>query len=126
MKKVWTIVAVALALLVVTSAAFAGPAVDKNHEEGGARCGTSGDYPPFSVKAKDGKLIGFDVDLAGAIAESHGRKAEGSTDAFSGSLSRALRQAKIEHDNLGHDNDTRAKSQDRLCGSPTLSPVRPY
>lgn len=32
------------------------------------RVGTSGKQPPFSVKAKNGKLIGYEVELAGILA----------------------------------------------------------
>lgn len=40
------------------------------------RVGTSGDYPPFSVRASDGTLDGFDVAVARAWASDRGRKLE--------------------------------------------------
>ena len=73
MKRVLTVVTVILALVFAT-AAFAGPALDKIVQKGELVVGTSGDYPPFNAKAKDGRLMGFDVDLAAAIAEGMGIK----------------------------------------------------
>jgi len=40
------------------------------------RVGTSGDYAPFSIVAAYGARSGFDVDVAGKLAESLGRKLE--------------------------------------------------
>lgn len=40
------------------------------------RVGTSGDYPPFSVRAADGTLSGFDVAVAEAFARAQGRPLE--------------------------------------------------
>ncbi|HEY8516745.1 MAG TPA: transporter substrate-binding domain-containing protein [Candidatus Binatia bacterium] len=40
------------------------------------RVGTSGDYPPFSVRASDGSLDGFDVAVARAYAADRGRPLE--------------------------------------------------
>lgn len=37
------------------------------------RVGTSGDYPPFSVRAPDGRLVGFDVAVAEAFARAQAR-----------------------------------------------------
>ena len=69
MKRICTILTVIFALVVATSA-LAGPALDRIVKKGELVVGTSGDYPPFSAKSKDGKLMGFDVDLAGMIADS--------------------------------------------------------
>jgi cyclohexadienyl dehydratase len=38
------------------------------------RVGTSGDYPPFSLRKTDGSLEGFDIDVARAYARSRGRE----------------------------------------------------
>jgi polar amino acid transport system substrate-binding protein len=73
MKKICMILGV-LAVLICVTTVYAGPALDKVLKKGELVVGTSGDYPPFSAKAKDGKLIGFDVDLAGVIAASMGVK----------------------------------------------------
>jgi cyclohexadienyl dehydratase len=40
------------------------------------RVGTSGDYPPFSVRAADGSFTGFDVAVAEAYATARGRRLE--------------------------------------------------
>jgi cyclohexadienyl dehydratase len=40
------------------------------------RVGTSGDYPPFSVRAADGTYGGFDVEVARAYAAARGRTLE--------------------------------------------------
>jgi cyclohexadienyl dehydratase len=40
------------------------------------RVGTSGDYPPFSVRAGDGSFDGFDVAVARAYARDRGRSVE--------------------------------------------------
>lgn len=40
------------------------------------RVGTSGDYPPFSVRASDGSFEGFDVAVARAYARDRGREIE--------------------------------------------------
>ncbi|MDR2018206.1 MAG: transporter substrate-binding domain-containing protein [Syntrophobacterales bacterium] len=68
MKRICAILTLVVVLTVATSA-FAGPALDKIMKKGELVVGTSGDYPPFSAKSKDGKLMGFDVDLAGMIAD---------------------------------------------------------
>ena len=41
---------------------------------GELRVGTSGNQPPFTVKSKDGSLIGYEIDLAEALAEAMGVK----------------------------------------------------
>ena len=38
------------------------------------RVGTTGNQPPFSMKAKNGELIGYEVDLAKALAKNMGVK----------------------------------------------------
>jgi polar amino acid transport system substrate-binding protein len=67
MKKISVMLAFIM-MLVFTTAVFAGPAIDKIVKRGELIVGTSGDYPPFTVKTKDGKLIGLDIDLGTAIA----------------------------------------------------------
>ncbi len=75
MRKICTIMTVVLALVFATTV-FAGPTLDKIMKKGELVVGTSGDYPPFNVKAKNGKLMGLDVDLAMAIADGLGVKAK--------------------------------------------------
>jgi polar amino acid transport system substrate-binding protein len=45
-------------------------------DSGELRVGMSGTQPPFSVKSKDGKLIGYEVDLANMLADAMGAKAK--------------------------------------------------
>lgn len=68
MKKI-SVALVIVMMLSFATAVFAGPAIDKIVKRGELIIGTSGDYPPFTVKAKDGKLMGLDVDLGMLIAE---------------------------------------------------------
>jgi polar amino acid transport system substrate-binding protein len=69
--------------------------LDKIVKKGELVVGMSGDYPPFNVKAKSGKLIGFDVDLAGALAEGMGVKVKVVQIPFSDLLSN-LEAGKID------------------------------
>ena len=41
---------------------------------GELRVGTTGNQPPFTVKSKDGELIGYEIDLAELLAEAMGVK----------------------------------------------------
>jgi polar amino acid transport system substrate-binding protein len=68
MKKI-SVVLVFVMMLSFTTAVFAGPAIDKIVKRGELIIGTSGDYPPFTAKTKDGKLMGLDVDLGMLIAD---------------------------------------------------------
>lgn len=54
--------------------ANAGPVVDKILKRGELIVGTSADNPPMSMKTKDGKIIGFDVDVSQLIASAMGVK----------------------------------------------------
>jgi len=66
MKK-WTVLTV---LFVVAMAFFAGPAIAKDWKK--VRIATEGAYPPFNAIDKNGKLWGFDVDIAKAICKAVG------------------------------------------------------
>ena len=94
MKRICTILTVIFAVVVATSA-LAGPALDRIVNKGELVVGTSGDYPPFSAKSKDGKLMGFDVDLAGMIADSMDVKVKVVQIPFSDLLS-SLESGKID------------------------------
>lgn len=94
MKTIRVIVGVLVVLMCVT-AVYAGPTLDKILKKGELVVGTSGDYPPFSVKAKDGRLMGFDVDLANLIAGSMGVKATVTQMPFSDLLT-SLASGKID------------------------------
>lgn len=53
----------------------ASPVIDRILQSGQLRVGMSGDQPPLNATAKDGKLIGFDVDLANTLAGAMGVQA---------------------------------------------------
>ncbi len=48
------------------------------------RIGLEGTFPPFSSKAPNGELVGFDVDIAKAVAAKLGLKPEFVTREWSG------------------------------------------
>jgi polar amino acid transport system substrate-binding protein len=52
----------------------ASPVIDRILQRGELRVGTSGTQPPLSATTKDGKIIGFDADLAAAFAKAMGVK----------------------------------------------------
>ncbi len=60
MRKLYTIIAMALAVGLTAGAAEAGQKV---------RIGTEGAYPPFNSIDKDGNLVGFDVEIAKALCD---------------------------------------------------------
>ncbi len=60
MRRLTTIIIAALALGLTAGAAGAGQKV---------KIGTEGAYPPFNSIDKDGKLVGFDIDIAKALCD---------------------------------------------------------
>src|SRR5262245_14299211 len=54
------------------TATSASPVIDRILQRGELRVGTSGSQPPLNATTKDGRIIGFDVDLARALAKSMG------------------------------------------------------
>jgi polar amino acid transport system substrate-binding protein len=67
--KVIVLVTLALTLSVT---AFSQKTLKKIAERGELRVGMSANQPPFTMKAKDGSVIGYEADLAGILAESMG------------------------------------------------------
>lgn len=78
MMKKWTAVLVALCLVLGLSGAFAEEKdlLDTVLERGTLIVGTEGTYAPNSYYDEDGVLVGFDVEVAAAIAEKLGVKVE--------------------------------------------------
>ncbi|SHK32793.1 polar amino acid transport system substrate-binding protein [Reichenbachiella agariperforans] len=69
MKTIKTYLLVAVILLTANTL-FAQDRLSKIVESGELRVGLTGTQPPFSMKAKNNELIGFDVDLANLLATS--------------------------------------------------------
>ena len=71
MKCVITRMVVCLILLLSIPALVLAqsPGIHRILEKGAIRVGMSGTQPPFTVKSKDGTLMGYEVDLANMIAE---------------------------------------------------------
>jgi len=73
------VVALMVAFMVVSlnpSRVWAGKVMDRILSKGTLVVGTTGHFPPFSVKDKEGKYIGLDMDLAKAMASAMGVKLE--------------------------------------------------
>lgn len=64
-------------------------------KKGEIRIGTTGNQPPYSMKAKTGELIGYEIDLANALAENMGVKLNLVEMKFS-DLMGALKAGKID------------------------------
>lgn len=61
---------------VMTSQSFADAALDRIKAEGALKIGTEGTYAPFTYHDKDGKLVGFDVEIGQEIAKRLGVEAK--------------------------------------------------
>ncbi len=69
MKKICALIlSFVLLLFAWTSVGFSGTVIDRIIKRGKLIVGTTGHYPPFTVRSKDGKIIGFDMDLAKILA----------------------------------------------------------
>lgn len=79
MKKI-SLALLALLMMIVLAACGsgedAGPASEDSSEKGTLTMGTSADFPPFESVDPEGEIIGFDIDLAKAIAEELGYEIE--------------------------------------------------
>jgi polar amino acid transport system substrate-binding protein len=62
---IFTALALALALCLP---AAAGPVLDRIEKSGVLRVGSDPTYPPLAMKAKDGQIIGFEIDLMKFLA----------------------------------------------------------
>ena len=59
-------------LLAITSPAFSQQILSSIVKKGEIRIGMTGKQPPFSMKSKTGELMGYEVDLAKALAKNMG------------------------------------------------------
>ena len=96
MKKTISILALAslLAFSFVTAAA-AGTSLNRILQKGELVVGITGTQPPLNATTKDGKIIGFDADIAAAIAKNMGVKVKYSKMQFSDLLP-ALEAGKVD------------------------------
>jgi polar amino acid transport system substrate-binding protein len=75
LRNALSIVAVIAALAAATATARAESTLDEIKKKGVIVAGSSAEYPPFEFVA-DGKLIGYDVDMADEIAKRMGAKVQ--------------------------------------------------
>ena len=99
MKRALILFAIAL-FAVIGGAPDAGgaepaPVLSRIVDSGTLKVGMSGDQPPFTVVSKDGKLIGYEVDLANLLADAMGVKVEFVQKPF-GELMGALEGGEID------------------------------
>ena len=59
-----------------STASFAADLLDEIKARGAIKVGLEGTYPPFNYQDENGKLTGFEVELAEALAKELGVKAE--------------------------------------------------
>ncbi|MGN6669024.1 MAG: cystine ABC transporter substrate-binding protein [Trinickia sp.] len=81
-KKILTAGAIGLTLVAAT--AHAEDLLDQVKARGTLRIGLEGTFPPFDSKAPNGELVGFDVDIAKAVAAKLGVKPTFVTTEWSG------------------------------------------
>ena len=72
MKKLVLLVLVSVSLLMIVNVAVAGKAMDRILKKGQLLIGTTGSQPPLNVTDKNGKIIGYDADIARLIASNLG------------------------------------------------------
>ena len=76
MKSIRSILLIALLQAVSVTSAFAADELAQIKSAGVFKVGTEGTYAPFTYHDESGKLTGFDVDIATAIAQRLGVKPE--------------------------------------------------
>ncbi|MBW2468922.1 MAG: transporter substrate-binding domain-containing protein, partial [Deltaproteobacteria bacterium] len=102
LKKL-AIVTIALLLLLIGCAqtnsstvnASVTPVIDRIQQRGTLTVGMTGNMPPLNMTSKEGELMGYEVDLARAMAKAMGVKAEIKTMPFA-ELLPALEVGKID------------------------------
>ena len=82
LKKILTAGVIGMAFVAAT--AHAEDLLDQVKARGTLRIGCEGTFPPFDSKAANGDLVGFDVDIAKAVAAKLGVKPEFVTTEWSG------------------------------------------
>lgn len=101
--KKFTLVTIALMLFLIGCAqtnsnkanASATPVIDRIQQRGTLVVGMTGNMPPLNMTSKEGELIGYEVDLARAMAKAMGVKAKLAVMPFA-ELLPALQTGKID------------------------------
>ena len=81
--------------LAIAQTATSGEALSRIQDKGELMLGTSGNMPPMSSKLDDGKVVGFDIDLARLMASGMGVKLSIKTMPFNELLS-ALQNGDVD------------------------------
>ena len=74
MRSVSRYLAIVVLMVSISLPAFPQKVLSTILKKSELRVGTTGNQPPFSMKAKNGELIGYEVDLAKALAKNMGVK----------------------------------------------------
>ena len=101
--KTWTILFLSLLLFLGgcaqmnsnTAKASASPVIDRILQRGEIAVGMAGNMPPMNMTSKEGELIGYEVDLAKAMAKAMGVRAKLTVMPFA-ELLPALQAGKID------------------------------
>ncbi|SCY88801.1 ABC transporter substrate-binding protein [Alkaliphilus peptidifermentans] len=86
-KKISIVLMVVILIFLAGCSSNGGKTLEAIQESGSLTFAMTGAYPPFNYIDSDGELIGFDIDIANAIAEKMGVEAEPQTVLWDGILS---------------------------------------
>ncbi|HTF17156.1 MAG TPA: transporter substrate-binding domain-containing protein [Chryseolinea sp.] len=95
MRRLSLCLAISVLMVLISYPAFTQKVLSTILKKGEIRIGTTGTQPPFSMKSKSGELIGYEVDLAKALAKNMGVKLKLVEMPFSDLLG-ALKAGKID------------------------------
>jgi polar amino acid transport system substrate-binding protein len=95
MRNVSKYLAIGILMVFLSLPAFSQKVLSAILKRGEIRIGMTGTQPPFTMKAKNGELIGYEVDLATALAKNMGVKLKLVELPFSDLLG-ALKSGKID------------------------------
>lgn len=74
MRRLSTYLLIGILMAFVSVPSFGQKVLSSILKKGELRIGTTGNQPPFSMKSKTGELIGYEIDLAKALAKTMGVK----------------------------------------------------
>jgi polar amino acid transport system substrate-binding protein len=95
MRNVSRYLAISILMVFISLPAFPQKVLSTILKKGELRIGMTGNQPPFTMKAKNGELIGYEVDLAKALAKNMGVKLKLVEMPFSDLLG-ALKTGKVD------------------------------